>query len=138
MNYPRPWKELSREFTGKYEVTTMRAGTRFNVRAIYRIREQQEIARGRYIERNSFDSHEYDLNFVLRTLDLTDKESAIINLASDAFNVIEGLFTQYNWKKEVQANAAAEKRKEAKKLNKQLNICRQRLLNKRPVRIVEV
>ena len=138
MNYPRPWKELSREFTGKYEVTTMRAGTRFNVRAIYRIRERQEIARGRYIERNSFDSHEYDLNFVLRTLDLTDKESAIINLASDAFNVIEGLFTQYNWKKEVQANAAAEKRKEAKKLNKQLNICRQRLLNKRPVRIVEV
>jgi len=134
--YPGPWREVSREFTGKYEVRTTKHGP-FNVHAVYVIRYRQKTGPNRYIEERS-ESRGHDLNHVLRELSVDDRSYALISLASGAFEIIEKLFGQYQWKIEKEAIAEAEKRSKALKSKKRSTELEQRLLNKKFTRVVEV
>lgn len=133
--YPGPWKEVSKEFTGRYEVRSTRQGP-FNVCAVYQIRYRQQTGPNTYHEERS-ETRGYDLNHVLRELGIEDRSYALITLASGAFETIEKLFGQYQWKLEKDAIKEAERRKAASQKKKRGLELDERRTSRKFTRVVE-
>jgi len=134
--YPGPWREVSREFTGKFEVRTTQQGP-FNVCAVYTVRHRQATGPGQYIEERT-ETRGFDLNHVLRELGVEDKSYAIITMASGAFAVIEKLFGQYQWKLDQERFKEAKRKADVLKEKHQSRYREMRLMNKKFTRRVEV
>lgn len=133
--YPGPWREVKKEFTGRYEVRPNTNNT-FSVRPVYRVWYRQSTGPGRFSEDRQ-ETQGYDLLHVLRELSVGEEANALITMASGAFNIIERLFGQYEWKLEKDAIREAE-RKKAESWKKKRGIeLDQRRTSKKFTRVVE-
>jgi len=113
----RPWRLVSREFTGDFAVRSMGPNSRgyqpFDIYGTYLcVYRQRYGTNGRYNERRETE-RSANLSEVLRCLSMTDKTYNLLALMQGGLCCLEKLFERYEWQMRQKAEKELEKRRAA-------------------------